>query len=183
MIRLTSDFAQFSIKALRRTLTLALLTSFSSLNSETLQSSNPFLPPGYGEKKPEAPKPDVQTNGPLARELEFRGIVQYDGKRQFSVFNKGEKKAYWIKENEMHSGIKVSGYDAKSKSITVVKNGRIEKLSLMSVTEAPVPVASSVTMPKSNNGKQTKISGIKPNNTQNTNKNTVPRRRVILPKK
>lgn len=162
-------------------LSLLLFAQISSANN--LQEKNPFLPPGYGVKKVEPPKPVVQTNGPLARELEFRGIVRFDGEKQFSVFNKSENKGYWLKENEMDAGIKVSGYDANSRSITVVKNGRTEKLSLMSASEAPVPVASSVTMPKTNNPKQPNVPGIKPNNTQNANKNVVPRRRVILPKK
>lgn len=160
-----------------------LLLSLQILTASTLQEKNPFLPPGYGEKKVEAPKPVVQTNGPLARELEFRGIMQLDGKRQFSVFNKSENKAYWLYENQLEAGMKVSGYDRDARSITVVKNGRTEELSLMSATEAPIPVAASVTMPTKNNGKQPNIPGIKPNNTQNANKNVVPRRRVILPKK
>lgn len=164
---------------------LTLAFSFSqSATADTLAEKNPFLPPGYGAKKPEPPKPVVQTNGPLARELEFRGIAQFDGIYQFSVFNKAEQKAYWLREDQLEAGIKVSGYDAKAQSITVVKNGRTEKLSLMSATEAPIPVASSVTMPKTNN-KQPAVPGLRPNNTQNNNgkTNTVPRRRVILPKK
>jgi hypothetical protein len=174
------------LKISRTLIPLAFLVSFLyPISADTLQEENPFLPPGYGEEKPEPPKPVVQQNGPLARELEFRGIIRFGGERKFSVFNKSENKAYWLKENEMDAGIKVSGYDANSRSITVVKNGRAERLSLMDATHAPVPVATSVTMPKPGNGKQGSVPGIKPNNTQNNNnnKNVVPRRRVILPKK
>ena len=73
MIRLTSDFTQFTKRAFSRSLTFALLASVSILSAETLESSNPFLPPGYSEKK-EAPKPVVQSNGPISREIEFRGL-------------------------------------------------------------------------------------------------------------
>ncbi len=181
---MTPSYSQFPAQGLKASaLIVSLLISVQILTAGTLEEENPFLPPGYGEEKPEPPKPVVQQNGPLARELEFRGIIRFGGERKFSVFNKSENKAYWLKENEMDAGIKVSGYDANSRSITVVKNGRAERLSLMDATHAPVPVATSVTMPKPGNGKQANIPSIKPNNTQNTNKNVVPRRRVILPKK
>jgi hypothetical protein len=188
MIRLTSDFAQFTKRAFRRSLTFALLASVSVLSAETLESSNPFLPPGYSDKK-EAPKPVVQSNGPISREIEFRGLAEMDGQYQFSLFNKRDQKSYWLKENEAAAqGISVRNYDSDSKSLTVSVSGRTERLTLVTASSSPLPVVSSVSQPVNTNGKA-KQSALLPgpqniakaNN--NNSKTAVPRRRVILPKK
>ena len=189
MIQLSSDFAQFTKRVFRRGLTFALLTSVSVLNAETLVSSNPFLPPGYGEKKV-APKPVVQSNGPISREIEFRGLVKMNGQYQFSLFNKRDQKSYWLKENEAAAqGISVRGYDSSSRSLTVNMNGRSERLSLMTANSAPLPVVSSVSQPKITNGKATQpalppgLQNISKGNNTKSSSRVVPRRRVILPKK
>ena len=163
---------------------LTLCFSFTLSSAATLESKNPFLPPGYGEKKPEQPTPVVQTNGPIARELEFRGLAELEGVKQFSIFNKSEQRSYWLKENEMEDDIVVRGYDADSRSITITKSGRSERVSIMSATQAPLPVASSVTV-----AAPTKPPAVSPPNLQNTNNadanrnRVLPRRRVILPKR
>ena len=180
-----SSLAQYQARGTKTSLLIvSVLIAVQMLSANTLQENNPFLPPGFNDKKPEPPKPVVVDNGPLARELEFRGITQFDGIKQYSVFNRSEQKAYWLREDEMKGGMKVSGYDAKKRSITVVKNGRTENITLMSASSRPVPVATSVTMPNSNkNPKLPQITSL-PNNVQkDTTSKTVPRRRVILPKK
>lgn len=188
MTRLTSDFAQFTKRVFHRGLTFALLASGSVLSAETLVSNNPFLPPGYGAKK-EAPKPVVQSNGPISREIEFRGLVKMNGQYQFSLFNKRDQKSYWLKENEAAAqGISVRGYDSNSRSLTVNMNGRSERLSLMIANSTPLPVVSSVNQPKITNGKATQPllpPGLQKNSQGNNTKSSriVPRRRVILPKK
>lgn len=173
------------IKPLLQILSFALTVTLSSVQSvaaDTLESSNPFLPPGYGEAKPEPPKPVVQTNGPISREVEFRGIMNYGGAYQVSVFNKSENKSYWLYENRSEGGITVRGYDTDSKTITVNMNGRSERLTLMSATDAPLPVVSSVSQP----GKASANNPVLPPGLENTNDNNdrrrVIRRRVILPK-
>ncbi|MBL6912166.1 MAG: hypothetical protein ISR40_00705 [Puniceicoccaceae bacterium] len=177
------------IKPLLQILSFALTVTLSSVQSvaaDTLESSNPFLPPGYGEAKPEPPKPVVQTNGPISREVEFRGIMNYGGAYQVSVFNKSENKSYWLYENRSEGGITVRGYDTDSKTITVNMNGRSERLTLMSATDAPLPVVSSVSQP----GKASANNPVLPPGLENTNDNNdnndrrrvIPRRSVILPK-
>ncbi len=173
------------------TLTLTLTLTFASAQSavaDTLESKNPFLPPGYGTEKPEPSKPVVQVNGPISREVEFRGLIKLDGNYQFSVFNKSENKSYWIMENQSEGGITVRGYDARSKTITVNMNGRSERLTLMSATDAPLPVVSSVTQTATPNANQPVLppglGNLTNKNSNNSNRRTVvPRRRVILPKK
>ena len=180
------------LRLLTLTLTLTLLSNASALSAETLESSNPFLPPGYGEKKPEAPKPVVAVNGPISREIEFRGLVKLDGEYQFSVFNKSEQKSYWLRQNEAaKQGITVRGYDADSRTITVNMNGRSERLTLMSASESPLPVVSSVTQPSNPNANQPTLppglANIRNNNANSNSgddrRRVIPRRRVILPKK
>ncbi|MBL6837989.1 MAG: hypothetical protein ISQ75_02800 [Puniceicoccaceae bacterium] len=177
------------IKPLLQILSFALTVTLSSVQSvaaDTLESSNPFLPPGYGEAKPEPPKPVVQTNGPISREVEFRGIMNYGGAYQVSVFNKSENKSYWLYENRSEGGITVRGYDTDSKTITVNMNGRSERLTLMSATDAPLPVVSSVSQAANTNVSPTTLPpGLQiPNNNASNedHRRVIPRRRVILPK-
>jgi hypothetical protein len=159
------------------------------LSAETLESSNPFLPPGYGEKK-KVPKPVVPSNGSISREIEFRGLVKMNGQYQFSLFNKRDQTSYWLKENEAAAqGISVHGYDSNARTVTVNMNGHSERLRLMTANSAPLPVVSSVSQPKITNGKATQpmlLPGLqnisKENNTKSSSR-VVPRRRVILPKK
>ena len=152
MIRLTADFAQFTKRAFRRSFAFALLAGVSMLSAESLESSNPFLPPGYGEKK-EAPKPVVQSNGPISREIEFRGLFKMNGQYQFSLFNKRDQKSHWLKENETTAqGISVRNYDSDSRSLTVSMSGRTERLTLVTASSSPLPVISSVSQPVNTNG-------------------------------
>jgi len=189
MIRLTSDFAQFTKRAFRIGFAFLLLAGLSVLSAETLESSNPFLPPGYGEEK-EAPKPVVQSNGPISREIEFRGLIKMNGQYQFSLFNKRDQKSYWLKENEAAAqGISVRNYDSGSQSITVSISGRTERITLITANSSPLPVVASVSPPVKTNGNAKQLglpqelqNVLEPNN-NNGSKKTVPRRRVILPKK
>jgi hypothetical protein len=173
------------VKPLISILTLSLAAT-ATLSAETLETANPFLPPGYGEKKPEAPTPVVQKNGPISREIEFRGVLKINGKYQFSVFNKSEKKSYWISENQAESGISIRGYEADSHTLTVNMNGRSEQLTLISASDSPLPVISSVNQAnKPSNASNTNLPPNLENLTNNNNdrRRVVPRRRVILPKK
>ena len=189
MIRSASDFAQFTKRVFHRGLAFALLTGASVLSAESLQSSNPFLPPGYGEKK-EAPKPVVQSNGPISREIEFRGLIKMKGQYQFSLFNKRDQKSYWLKENEAAAqGISVRNYDSGSQSLTVSLSGRTERITLITANSSPLPVVASVSPPINTTGNTNKpelpppLQNVTKPNTNNDVKRAVPRRRVILPKK
>jgi hypothetical protein len=156
-----------------------------SAATSKLESNSPFLPPGYNTKKPQPPKPVRKTNGPLIRELEFRGIVQMNGIYEFSLFHKSENRGYWIPENGSENGISVRNFDLDGMSITVTLNGRTEQLTLMTPTDSPLPVATSpAAKPNKATSRQPNIPGLnatkKPSSTANR---VIPRRRVILPKK
>ena len=189
MIRSSSDFAQSTKRVFHRGFAFALLTGASVLSAESLENSNPFLPPGFGEKK-EVPKPVVQSNGPISREIEFRGLVKMKGQYQFSLFNKRDQKSYWLKENEAAAqGSSGRNYDSGSQSLTVSMSGRTERITLIAANSSPLPVVASVSPPINTIGND-KQPGLPPPlqnvtkpNTNNGSKKTVPRRRVILPKK
>ncbi len=150
-------------------------------SSSQLESNSPFLPTGYNTNKSEAPTPPPRVNGPLSREIEFRGIVQMNGIYEFSLFNKKLNRGYWIAENGLESGISVRNFDLNSMRITVTQNGRTEQLTLMSATDSPLPVATSTV------AKPTKLLNAPPISDATMKKPTssrvIPRRRVILPKK
>lgn len=163
--------------------TLILTLPLSLFSDNSLSEKSPFLPPGHGSKPKEA-EPAVQPQGPISREIEFRGIIKMGGVYQFSVTNKKDQKSYWLKENEGQAGISVSNYDPNSSSIVVLMNGRSERLTLMSASETPMPVAQA--KPATPNTARTAV--LPPQLTNiNTgsanNRKVVPRRRVILPKK
>lgn len=162
------------------TFALALLWSAPAWSAETLQSSNPFLPPGYGDEKEVPPPPPPKMNGPISRELEFRGFYQLDGVLEYSLFHKSEQKGYWLEENQSKDGIQVHGFDRNSKTLTVSMNGRTEQITLMSPNETPLPVASSINPAGINRNQPPKVQNS--NNADNSNRRrVVPRRRVILP--
>lgn len=176
-----------SITPIKTSLIAVVCLSFSAaLNAgdSKLESNSPFLPPGYSNKKPEPPKPVQKVNGPLARELEFRGVVQLNGVYEFSLFQKSENKGYWIPENGSENGIQVSNFNLDAMSITVTLNGRTEQLTLMTATDSPLPVATSTTAKPPKRPNQPNIPGLNTNNTKKpSTSRVIPRRRVILPKK
>ena len=172
-----------SIRSLLVISACACLNSLYADASSKLESNSPFLPTGYSKLKSVRPNPVPQSNSPLARDLEFRGVVQLDGVYQISLFKKSENRGYWISENGSESGISVSNFDADSMSVIVTADGRSEQLSLVSASENPLPVvATSPSVQKP----QTMPSNIQlPSNVENKppTRRTIPRRRVILPPK
>lgn len=164
---------------------LTLLCALPLCAASTLEKRNPYLPQDHNKKEVKAPPP-VQKSGPLAREIEFRGVAQLNDVYQFSIFDKTEQKSHWIKMGSTKEGIKITKFDADSMSVTLNKSGRTEKLSLMEATDKPMPVAVSAppSTKKPTNAQLKRpvgLPGAKPTNTNNKNK--VVRRRVVLPKK
>ena len=149
-----------------------------------LESDSPFLPAGYNTKKPEPPKPAPKANGPLSREIEFRGVVQMNGIYEFSLFHKKDNRSYWITENGSENGISVRDFDLNTMKVTVTLNGRAEQLTLMTATDSPLPVVASSVKQPTKQPKQPNIPGLNTNaNKKPRSSRVIPRRRVILPKK
>ena len=159
------------------------------LNAEDrLESNSPFYPPGYdpNPKQTVAPSP-VESKGPLARQLEFRGVAELNGVYQISIYNKAEQKSYWVKVGEKKEGIHVTAFDIDSMAVTLNQSGRSERISIMESTDRPMPVVVSAppALPKNNisNGNLKPAFGNLNRNVNDGKKKTVPRRRVILPKR
>lgn len=156
-----------------------------SAEDSQLKTNSPFLPPGYKDSKVVVAPPIVQqTNGAISREIEFRGVVQFNGVYEFSLFNKTEQRGYWIAENQSDGGISVSSFAPDSMAVTVTLNGRSESLSLMSATDSPLPVPASQSTPAKTPSVRPNIPGLNTSKTaSDTRRTVIPRRRVILPKK
>lgn len=163
-------------------LLLALALTSPVFATSALSEKSPFLPPGHGVKPQEPTRAPVPTQGPISRELEFRGVISMGGKRQFSIFNKKAKKGYWIADSQTVEGIQVRDYDTSSSTVVVNMNGRAERLTMMTATESPLPVAASKSPTRT--AAPTAPPGL-PNLEQpqkkDTNRRVIPRRRVILP--
>jgi hypothetical protein len=181
----TGQTSQNTMGRLRLACCLLASAAFCSAASN-LESNSPFLPHGYSKVKPTPPPKPVAPpiNGPLAKELEFRGVIQLQGTYQFSLFSKKDNRGYWIPEDSSEEGIKVSNFDRDTMRITVTRGGRIEQLTLQSAIDKPLPVVR--TRPtKAKAPKTPNIPGLNAaaNKKQQTKSRSVPRRRVILPKK
>lgn len=163
-------------------LTSAMMVNFGlDARARSLVSKNPFLPPNYKNAAITTVKPSPQSNGPISRQIEFRGLMTLDNVTQFSLFNKNESKSYWLRPNQIQDGIIVSSYDKNTKALTVSMNGRTEVLVLMNKTSAPLPVVASYNQPI-NKSTRISTSSENKNTDQNDNRRVIPRRRVILPK-
>lgn len=147
----------------------------------TLVSKNPFLPTDYKKNDISVTRPEPQPSGAISKLIEFRGLITLGNVTHFSLYNKRENKGYWVSENQSEGGISIGHYDERSKAITVSMNGRTERLTLMSVTNTPLPVVASYNQPGVQNvilpSTQSNKSG-----QQEDNRRVIPRRRVILPK-
>ncbi len=153
---------------------------------KTLQEDSPFLPPGYGANKtPPPPPPQVAPQGQIARNLELRGLMRIGVNYTLSFFDKQTQKSFWIEENKSHpDGYRVGLYNADNLSIPVTKNGRTEQITLISSSNTSSPVNSSVNLGSSLPAPaKPPIAPPKPNNQTKKNVRSIPRRRVILPKK
>lgn len=183
-VKARKSITRISSKPAYNVFLVLALTVQASLFSETkLSEKSPFLPPEYGKEEAKPTESVVQPQGQISRELEFRGIVQIGNVYQFSIYNKKEQKGYWLKQNEREDGISVNNFDESASTIVVMMNGRSERLTLMSATESPMPVATA----SPSNKEQARPPGLPPQLRQkssgSSNRRVVPRRRVILPKK
>ena len=183
----TAVFSATSTRGIRSPLLLAFCLLFCAIpdsTASTLESNSPFLPDGYGKAKPK-PKPKAAaptSNGPLAKQLEFRGVVELQGTYQFSLFDKKDNRGYWIAENSSEEGISVSNFERDKMRLTVSLNGRTEQLTMLNPQDKPMPVVRN--MPISTKpAKKPNIPGIQSKEGKQPAKTrSVPRRRVILPK-
>ncbi len=120
---------------------LAAPMAGAALESNLIEHS-PFLPPGWGKKTETAPvveeAPVVQ--GPLSRELEFRGIFEMGGEIQFSIFDKSTQEGKWIPLNGGTDRFSIIRYNEGKESIMVKSGSRLEEITLADPDDKPMPV-------------------------------------------
>jgi len=146
-----------------------------------LKDKSPFLPPDH-DQPVAAPKAVAQVNGPISREVEFRGFITINGKNRFSIYNKAEQRSLWIAENQTVDSISLSNFNPDAMTVIIRKDGRSEQLQLISSSDAPIPVAVSQTAQTTSANKPTLPPGLTTNKPAASN-TQVQRRRVILPKR
>ena len=152
-----------------------------------LVENNPFLPEGWGKKKETpAPKP-AKPAAPIERELEFRGVYEWKGEVRVGVFHKKKNKNFWIGVDDSAEGIKVVQYNPSVGTVILNYNGRTDTLEMMSPSDKPMAVpkaaaaaAAARTPANTPPGLPKAAPRPAPNS---TGRATVPRRRVVLPRR
>lgn len=140
------NMIRFSSRLCRCWASVSLFVALASTGRGALESNlvsqSPFLPPGWGKQtapvKPVEEAPVVQ--GPLGRELEFRGIFEMGGVTQFSVFDKTTQKGQWITLNGGTDRFSIVRYNSDKDSIVIQAGGRSEELKLATADDKPIPI-------------------------------------------
>ena len=155
----------------------------SSLAADSnLISESPFLPPGWSPAKPPVVQVQPQAAPPvLARQLEFKGVVDLGNGQQFSLFDKKSGESYWLPLNEMRDGFQVVRYEPNRASIYIRSGGRTEELRLATVDESPMQIASGVSTSVTASSTPTRpnIAPTTPNSGNAQAGPVIPRRRII----
>ena len=120
------------------------LYGFAYAEENDLLSNSPFIPPDWGKLGKSAPTSNV-AQGPLSKDLEFRGYYEVDEQKYFSVYDKSSKQGGWYAINEGPERFKVVRFDPRNTTISVKAGATVEDISLMSADEQPIPVVGAYT--------------------------------------
>lgn len=98
---------------------------------ESLLSNSPFLPAEYGRAENRTPGP-VEQGNKISELLEFRGMLQFDGSWEFSLYNRQRERSDWLALGEVKSSLdyKVIGFDFQEGQIEIEWNNRHHFLNL-----------------------------------------------------
>lgn len=157
----------------------------SDLN--TLLERSPFLPDGYVDPKNRKPEETKKPEPPSSWEL--RGWTTLGDVTKVSMFNKAEKKSYWIDVNDPSSEVRVVGLDKASKEVSVSINGITETITLAQTkftgsvpnsqpAPRPAPRAAPPPPPETANGELRKNQ-----ESAEPKRRVIPRRRVVVPRR
>ena len=137
---------------------LLLSAGAISADEQNLLTDSPFLPPGWGAK---TTSQGVKSTGPrsnLGRDLEFRGYVEIDTVKQFSIYDKTTKRAQWYQINQGSERFEVVAFDPRQPSVTVKSGPNTEVIMLKSSDARPIPVVGSSTLTSANSRLRAPIS-------------------------
>ncbi len=77
---------------------------------DSLRDNSPFLPPRRSDEAP-ARNTAAAEESEIARNLEFRGMIQHSGTWEFSIYDKTKKSSRWMQVNEYHPSLPYSVVD------------------------------------------------------------------------
>lgn len=104
-------------------------------NGNELVRNSPFLPEGYqppSDRRPTPPParpPPPAGPDPLDR-IEFRGMANFGGKTEFSLFDPAQKRSFWIGLGRTDGGFTIEEYKEKEDAVVVRHEGKARTISL-----------------------------------------------------
>lgn len=143
---------------------------------KSLLEHSPFMPKheATSAPKPIAPKPVPTTK--FSNQLELRAIFQMGNKPPtFSLFDKKENKAQWIKLDEEFNSYRIVDYDPNADSITITSGALTEEIFLTKASDKPTPIIG-----RANRNIPEATTNNKPQQS-NPRKRTIRRRRIPKP--
>lgn len=128
--------SRFNIRVLAAALTVLLAAQ--GLQAKSLIENSPFIPEGWTPPAPPTPSSNLNMGQKAAYEL--RGIESSGGRQSFYVFDRNANRGFWVAQGDLKPNIMVKRYDAGEQTLTVVINGREEKLSIAKPDMKPVAI-------------------------------------------
>lgn len=130
-------------------LPLAMTPSVFADGNDLVQNS-PFLPEGYqSQEDRQPPRPPERPPPPSGQEpldkIEFRGMANFGGKTEFSLFDPAQKRSFWIGLERTEGGFTITEFKEKEDAVVVSHEGKTRTISLHEskvaalVPEAPTP--------------------------------------------
>ena len=152
---------------------VAALPLFALGQEGGLLGRSPFLPPGFGAR-PDAGNAQPQAEQPT--DYEFRGFFAIGDDVRVLVKARNEQFGKWIRVDDASASPQILSFDAESKSLVMMQNGRETKLNLiqLSANSTPLPIAGLNT--------NAEAPSIEPNAQDTANRPTI-RRRTVPPRR
>jgi hypothetical protein len=162
-------------------------------SAPSIVSKSPFLPPGF--QPPGGGTAGTAAQPPQARQYEFRGVYQLDGRYFFNLYNTREQKGSWVtKEDSGEDTPRIIEFDLENDMLVLDSSGKRISLNLvetsdkvlpLSVNRPTTPAAKPATTPATRTTPQRTAPArrrvIRPANRSSTDSSPTSRRRVIRP--
>ncbi len=154
--------------------------SVSANEAHPLVQNSPFLPPDHNRAQDRAPAPTPPPGANVvSRDLELRGIYEFDGVVNFSVFNKRTENSFLVTLDERGGEVFATQFNPEDRSARMTFQGSTAVLSLKKPSDTPIPVAGRTASSASGRSENAQRQGSAEG--ERRERPAVPRRRVILP--
>ena len=155
-----------------------LCSSLGANPNSSLLKRSPFLPPQTLAQSSQASSPKDKIPFP---ELQFVGFSGTAPDWSFALFFNPQNQVKWLRLGAEFSEVKVVQFDASIPSLTVEHGGQRKDFKL--AQSAPPPSAQPPRQPRLPNHNQASAITLPGQSAPGTGSKTIPRRRIILPKK